>query len=180
MAACQVGSELRPAEGLPPTAAISGDSLGVTLNALAPCLCHMNVFSGPHARLPPLRRTQPFSRSWRAPPPPVMAEALLVREGHTAEERLGAEPVGGVVSAPGPQPALWEAEPSSVPNPSTDQTGEGSWPSLCLFSVLGVRLEVGAPVPWAGGRLACRSPTSLLAPRLGVSPLLFGFPPFSF
>lgn len=53
VAACQVGSGLRPAEGLPPTAAISGDSLGVTLNAPAPCLCHMNVFSGPNACLPP-------------------------------------------------------------------------------------------------------------------------------
>lgn len=53
VAACQVGSELRPAEGLPPTAAISGDSLGVTLSAPAPCLCHMNVFSGPPRPSPP-------------------------------------------------------------------------------------------------------------------------------
>lgn len=56
----EVGFELRPTEGLPPPLPFWGLAW-VTLKALAPCLCHMNVFSGLQAPAShPLGGVQPF------------------------------------------------------------------------------------------------------------------------
>lgn len=174
MPACQVGSEVGPAEGLPPTAAISGDSLGVTLKAPAPCLCHMNVFSGPQAYLAPSEKghSPSSSRSWRTPPPFIMAEALLVREGHR-RSGLGLSLWGAMAGALG---LCGKQTTALYLTPPLTKWEELAAPLLAVFCVgwkEGWRLQ--APAAWAGGSLACCSATSLLVPRLGLSPLLFGF-----
>lgn len=101
-----------------------GGQPGCDTAGSAPCLCHMNVFSGPQARLAPSeKRHSPSSRSWRTPPPLSRPSPCLC-EGD-AEGWLGLNCGGGAIVGifPDLQPAVREADHSPALDAASDQMG---------------------------------------------------------
>lgn len=173
----EVGSALRPARGCPHCCHFGGQP-GCDTETPAPCLCHMNVFSGPQARPPHSEKGQPFLQQLEDTASLDHGRVLAcVRKDTEGAGRLGAEPwwrtiVGAPLWEPCLQPAAWEADHSSAPDPSIDQMGEGQQPSPCCVCHVGG--GAGGPRPGPGwGCLACCSLTSLLPrPCLGSCLLL--------